>query len=116
MTRIRFTRSARTILLAGACTAFAVLAGCSGIPVREPVAMGDGVYLTSAYGTDLSEVKAALFETAAEFCDDDDLILHVESLTVDAAPAAEIEDPEDAENEGLKRAGSAELRFSCRKP
>lgn len=113
MTRNRFTR---TILLAGACTALVTLAGCSGIPIQEPVAMGDGIYLTSAYGTDLSEVKAALFESAAEFCDDDDLILHVESFTVDAAPATEIEDPEDAENEDLKRAGSAELRFSCRKP
>ena len=53
MTRNRFTR---TILLAGACTALVTLAGCSGIPIQEPVAMGDGVYLTSAYGTDLSEV------------------------------------------------------------
>lgn len=86
--------------------ALMLLGGCSSIEVADPVRFENGVYLIAAHSLDVAELKAAMLEKANEFCDDDDLMLHVESLTENSSGASN----------GSGIPGMIELKFSCRKP
>lgn len=86
--------------------ALMLLGGCSSIEVADPVRFENGVYLIAAHSLDVAELKVAMLEKATEFCDDDDLMLHVESLTESSSGASG----------GSGIPGMIELKFSCRKP